>query len=82
MVILLKYTQTDPSNQPPPPHYSGADKVRESLGAFFGRRLLIRSGEVTNAENIKADSPKILTPTHFSCIKNIKAEKLVVGVVP
>ncbi len=39
-------------------------------------------GEVTNAENIKADRPKILRPTHFSCIKNIKAEKLVVGVVP
>ncbi len=38
--------------------------------------------EVTNAENIKADRPKILRPTHFSCIKNIKAEKLVVGVVP
>ncbi len=27
-------------------------------------------------------TPKILRPTHFSCIKNIKAEKLVVGVVP
>ena len=39
-------------------------------------------GEVTNAENIKADRPKILKPTHFSCIKNIKAKKLVVGVVP
>ena len=30
-------------------------------------------GEVTNAKNIKADSHKILRPTHFSCIKNIKA---------
>ena len=39
-------------------------------------------GEVTNAENIKADRPKILRPTHFSCIKDIKAEKLVVGVIP
>ncbi len=43
---------------------------------------LVFSGEVTNAENIKADRPKILRPTHFSCIKNIKAKKLVVGVVP
>jgi hypothetical protein len=40
------------------------------------------SGEVTNAENIKADRPKILRPTHFSGPKDIKAEKWVVGVVP
>jgi hypothetical protein len=33
-------------------------------------------GEVTNAENIKADSPKILRPTHFSGIKDIKADSL------
>jgi hypothetical protein len=39
-------------------------------------------GEVTNPENIKADRPKILRPTHFSCMKDIKAEKLVVGVIP
>ena len=39
-------------------------------------------GEVTNAENIKADTPKILRPTHFSGPKDIKAEKWVVGVVP
>ena len=31
-------------------------------------------GEVTNAENIKADTPKILTPTHFWRTKNIKAD--------
>ena len=31
-------------------------------------------GPVTNAENIKADRPKILGPTHFSCTKNIKAD--------
>ena len=31
-------------------------------------------GEVTNAENIKANSPKILRPTHFSCTKDIKAD--------
>ncbi len=31
-------------------------------------------GPVTNAENIKADSHKILRPTHFSCTKNIKAD--------
>jgi hypothetical protein len=44
--------------------------------------LQVKTGEVTNAENIKADRPKLLRPTHFSCINNIKAEKLVVGVVP
>ena len=27
-----------------------------------------------NAENIKADRGKILTPTDFSCTKNIKAD--------
>jgi hypothetical protein len=27
---------------------------------------------VTNAKNIKADSPKILRPTHFLCTKDIK----------
>ena len=31
-------------------------------------------GEVTNAENIKADTPKILRPTHFSGTKDIKAD--------
>jgi hypothetical protein len=31
-------------------------------------------GPVTNAKNIKADSPKILRPTHFSCTKDIKAD--------
>ena len=30
-------------------------------------------GPVLNAENIKADRPKILRPTHFSCMKDIKA---------
>ena len=30
-------------------------------------------GEVTNAKNIKADTPKILRPTHFSGTKDIKA---------
>ncbi len=43
---------------------------------------MILKGEVTNAENIKADMPKILRPTHFSCMKDIKAEKLVVGIIP
>ncbi len=36
----------------------------------FAQKL---SGEVTNAENIKADMPKILRPTHFSRPKDIKA---------
>jgi hypothetical protein len=31
-------------------------------------------GPVTNAQNIKANSPKILRPTHFSCTKDIKAD--------
>jgi hypothetical protein len=39
-------------------------------------------GPVLNAENINADTPKILTPTHFSDPKDINAEKWVVGVVP
>jgi hypothetical protein len=33
-------------------------------------------GEVTNAENIKAHSPKILKPTHFWSIKDNKADLL------
>ncbi len=40
------------------------------------------SKPVTNAENINAESPKILTPNHFWCTKDIKAEKLGVGVIP
>ena len=31
-------------------------------------------GLVTNAQNIKANRPKILRPTHFSCMKDIKAD--------
>ncbi len=31
-------------------------------------------GLVTNAKNIKVDSPKILRQTHFSCTKDIKAD--------
>ena len=31
-------------------------------------------GEVTNAENIKADKPKLLKPTHFSGPKDNKAD--------
>jgi hypothetical protein len=44
--------------------------------------LLQMKGLVTNAKNIKADMPKILRPTHFSCMKDIKAKKLDVGVIP
>jgi hypothetical protein len=36
--------------------------------------LVKRTGPVLNAENIKADRPKILRPTHFSCMKDIKAD--------
>ena len=35
---------------------------------------LIKSREVTNAKNIKANMPKILRPTHFSDMKDIKAD--------
>jgi hypothetical protein len=40
------------------------------LSMYWGKK----SGPVLNAENIKADSHKILRPTHFSCTKNIKAD--------
>jgi hypothetical protein len=33
-----------------------------------------KCGSGLNAENIKADRPKILRPTHFSCMKDIKAD--------
>ncbi len=36
-------------------------------------------GEVTNTKNIKADSPKILQPTHFSCTKDIKANSFLIA---
>ncbi len=42
----------------------------------------LKLGPVLNAENINADTPKILTPTHFSDPKDINAKKWVVGVVP
>jgi hypothetical protein len=35
--------------------------------------LLTCLGPVTNAKHIKADTPKILMPTHFWRTKNIKA---------
>ena len=38
------------------------------------RIIIVNLSPVTNAENIKADSPKILRPTHFSCTKDIKAD--------
>ena len=59
------------------------DKIKEFLLFTFDNLVFIKwLGEVTNAENIKADTPKILRPTHFSGPKDIKAEKWVVGVVP
>ncbi len=36
--------------------------------------VLENRGPVLNAENIKAIRPKILRPTHFSCMKDIKAD--------
>ncbi len=37
-------------------------------------KIIKFKGPVLNAKNIKADSHKILRPTHFSCTKNIKAD--------
>jgi hypothetical protein len=44
--------------------------------------VLDYSDPALNAENIKADRGKILTPTHFSDPKDINAETWGVGVVP
>ena len=48
--------------------------VVANLGLFnCSVTLSGKTGEVTNAENIKADTPKILKPTHFSGPKDFKA---------
>ena len=60
-------------------HFSLLVKKYNQLFPFLSVEIV---GPVTNAENIKADTPKILRPTHFSGTKDTKAEKLVVGVVP
>ena len=39
-------------------------------------------GPVTKAKNIKANLPKILRPTHFSGMKDIKADKVSFGLIP
>ncbi len=39
----------------------------------------IQLGEVTKAENIKADSPKILKLTCFSCTKDIKVDSFFIA---
>ena len=57
-------------------------KISDFVCKIFNGRIELLLGEVTNTENIKADTPKILRPTHFSGPKDIKAEKWVVGVVP
>ena len=36
-------------------------------------------GPVTKTENIKTDATKILRPTHFSGLKNIKTDSFLVG---
>jgi hypothetical protein len=56
---------------------SMTSKAEKKLNFFYKK-----TGEVTNTKNIKADRHKILRPTHFSCMKDIKAKKLVVGVIP
>jgi hypothetical protein len=38
-------------------------------------------GPVTIAKNIKDNSPKILRPTHFSCMKDIEAKNLCFGLI-
>jgi hypothetical protein len=49
--------------------------VVANLGLFnCSVTLSGKTGEVTNAENIKADTPKILKPTHFSGPKDNKAD--------
>jgi hypothetical protein len=50
--------------------------------AFYSTRGVLLMGPVTNTKNIKANTPKILRPTHFSCMKDIKAKKLDVGIIP
>ncbi len=40
---------------------------------------LNRMGPVTKTENIKTDANKILRPTHFSGLKNIKTDSFLVG---
>jgi hypothetical protein len=39
-------------------------------------------GPITKAKNIKANLPKILRPTHFSGMKDIKADKFGLGLIP
>jgi hypothetical protein len=41
--------------------------------------LQSRTGQITKAENIKANLPKILKPTHFSSMKNIKANPFLIA---
>ena len=44
---------------------------KSNIWFCFDQRFL---GEVPNAENIKANLPKIFRPTHFSGMKDIKAD--------
>jgi len=39
-------------------------------------------GQGTKAKNNKADSPKKLRPTRFSGPNNIKADKVIFGLIP
>ena len=56
------------------------DKIIEKCAKFLADSTIdkvvekVFLGPVFNAKNIKADRPKILRPTHFSCIKDIKAD--------
>jgi hypothetical protein len=61
-------------------HFSTEMNFERTTDEF--QKNVIRSGPVTNAKNIKADSPKILRPNHFSRTKNIKSKKLGVCVIP
>jgi hypothetical protein len=61
-------------------HFSTEINFERTTDEF--QKNVIRSGPVSNAKNIKADSPKILRPTHFSRTKDINAKKLLVGAIP
>ncbi len=49
-------------------------RILDCRGGQNAYGIIRNPGSVLNAENIKADSHKILRPTHFSCTKNIKAD--------
>ena len=62
-----------PSPTPPAP----------PLGLFsIPKNTLINNGRVTKIENIKTNLTKILRPTHFSGMKDIKTDKITFDLIP